>query len=122
MKFYIILLYLLSLFDIINKTVDNDHIIGQASYYHDKFDGRIAADGSVFNQNKLTAASNKFELGDSVIVWRVKNKDTFKVKVKITDRMSKKYGKLRYLDLSKKAMKELKGLREGIITVYIQKL
>lgn len=94
---------------------------GSASYYNEPFHGQRAADGSIYNKYKLTAASNYFDLGDILVVWRVKNGDTFKTKVKVTDRMSEKYGEKRKLDLSEKAMSELQGIEEGVIDVHIHK-
>lgn len=91
---------------------------GKASYYHDKFEGRITASGEIFNQNKITAASNKIPLNSKVKVWVKGKEDTLLIRV--NDRMSKKYGEIRDLDLSKQAMKELagkQGIRDGVITV-----
>ena len=41
---------------------------GIASFYHDKFEGRMTATGEVFDNEKFTAASNHFKLGTYVKV------------------------------------------------------
>lgn len=107
---------------LLNSVILNEPEKIRASFYSEPFHGKRAADGSIYDKYKLTAASNYFDLGDVLMVWRVKNGDTFKTKVKITDRMSEKYGKRRKLDLSEKAMSELQGIEEGVIDVHIHKL
>lgn len=89
-----------------------------ASFYHSKYEGRKAADGSIFHQNKLTAASNIFKLGDSVRVTNLKNGKS--VEVKITDRMAPHYRNR--IDLSKRAYKQLADLNTGVIKVNVEKL
>lgn len=93
-------------------------ITTSATYYHQKYHNRKAADGSTFSQYKLTAASNHYKLGDSVRVTNVKNGKT--VDVKITDRMAPKY-KTR-IDLSKKAFFKIASLESGIVDVKTEKL
>lgn len=90
--------------------------ITKATYYHDKYVGRKAADGSIFSQKKLTAASNIYPLGTIVTVTNTKNKNT--VTVKITDRLNKKYSDR--IDLSKLAFKELDNLKKGILNVTVE--
>lgn len=87
-----------------------------ASFYHNKFQGRKTADGSNFDQNKFTAASNQFPLGTHLKVTH-QNKS---VEVKVSDRISKKYSSR--IDLSKAAFKELAHTDQGLIEVEIQKL
>lgn len=88
------------------------------SHYHDKYHGRRSADGSIFSQDKLTCASNKHKLGDSLRVTNPKNGKS--VDVKVTDRLSPKYGNR--IDLSKKAFKQIAELRQGVVPVEIEVL
>lgn len=109
----------LSLFPLTNSTASEqeEQKEGKASFYSGKFHGRTTASGDIFNRYKVSAASNQFPLGTILNIWRVKDKDTLKIKVKVNDRMAEHTGKLRTFDLSEKAMRELKGLKEGVINV-----
>ena len=40
-----------------------DALYGTASYYANKFEGRLTANGEVFSQQKMTAACNVLPLG-----------------------------------------------------------
>ena len=90
----------------------------KSSFYADKYHGRKAADGSIFRQDKLTCASNKHKLGDSLRITNVKNGKS--VDVKVTDRLHPNYG--HRIDLSKRAFKQIAELKTGIISVEIEKL
>lgn len=94
-------------------------VVSKATYYHDKYDGRVTADGSKFSQGSMTGASNYYKLGDSVRVTNRQNGKT--VDIKITDRMHSKYNKNR-IDLSKKAFKKIGMLEQGIIEVDVKRL
>lgn len=99
MRLIILLLFIFTSFSI-------DSLIGKASFYHDKFEGRKTASGEIFSQHKLTAASNNFKLGTKVKVTNLKNNKI--VVVKINDRMAVwTQNKGRIIDLSKKAAKIL---------------
>jgi rare lipoprotein A len=76
---------------------------GTASFYHDKFEGRLTANGEVFSQKKLTAAHNRLPLGTWVEVTNLRNKKT--VIVRINDRMHRNNPRL--IDLSSAAAAEL---------------
>lgn len=95
------------------------NVVSKATYYHDKYDGRVAADGSRFSQRAMTGASNYYKLGDSVRVTNSKNGKS--VDVKITDRMHTKYNKNR-IDLSKSAFKKIGMLDQGVIDVKTKRL
>jgi len=45
-----------------SKTIP-DALYGTASYYANKFEGRLTANGEVFSQQKMTAACNLLPLG-----------------------------------------------------------
>lgn len=93
-------------------------IVGVASYYHDKFEGRKTSNGEVFDQNKLTAASNIIPLGTWVRIVNPENDSS--VVVFINDRMHPKNRRL--LDLSKAAAKQLGYLHFGLIRVQAELL
>ncbi|MDI9337215.1 MAG: septal ring lytic transglycosylase RlpA family protein [Alphaproteobacteria bacterium] len=94
---------------------------GMASFYHEKFQGRQTASGSIFDQNKLTAASNIFPLNTWVHVINFKNNDT--IKVLINDRMHPKMLlKGRIIDLSKKGAQLLNFIHKGVLKVKVVSL
>src|SRR5678810_963769 len=78
-------------------------LYGTASYYGGKFNGRKAANGEVFNQNKLTAACNVLPLGTWIKVTNLRN-GRF-VTVKVIDRLHVRMK--RVVDLSKSAAQQL---------------
>lgn len=126
---FVIFLILLSGFALLyaveneKKVVEKATIEGKVSYYGGKFHGRKTASGEIFDKNKVSAASNKFPLGTSLMVWRVNEKgDTLNVKVKVNDRMAKSTGNKRLLDLSRKAMEKLEGVKAGVIRVNVELL
>lgn len=90
---------------------------GIASYYSDKFEGRRTANGEIFSNKNLTAASNFFEFGDSVEVKNLSNNKI--VKVKINDRMGNNG---RVIDLSKAAAQQLDFVEKGITKVKVTKI
>jgi len=88
---------------------------GRASFYHDKFQGRLTACGQRFNQSKLTAAHRKLPCGTKVKVTR---QDTGKsVIVTVNDRGPFVSG--RVIDLSKAAARKLGFLRRGLASVRL---
>lgn len=91
---------------------------GIASFYHDKFDGRLTANGEVFSQKKLTAAHNRLPLGTWVEVTNLKNKKT--VIVRINDRMHRNNPRL--VDLSSAAAKELGIGPNNLLRVKVERL
>ena len=112
---------LMSFYSINPAEAENQHRVptrkaGVASYYHDKFHGRITSSGDVFDQNKLTAAHNSLPLGTRLLVTNLKNNRS--VVVKVNDRMNKSNNRL--IDLSKKAAKELGFIRTGLTKVKIE--
>ena len=96
-------------------------IVGIASYYSSKFEGRKTASGAIFSQQKYTAASNNFPLGIYVRVTNPKNNQF--VIVKINDRMAVSMSKKgRIVDLTKLAAKEIGIIEQGIGKVLVQKV
>jgi len=99
------------------KSDDNSLVIeGEASYYGGDFHGKKTANGEIFDQNKLTAASKELPLGSKATVT---NEETGKsVDVKINDRGP--YVDGRVLDVSKGAAKKLDMIDEGTAPVTIE--
>jgi rare lipoprotein A len=90
---------------------------GIASYYHNKFQGRKTASGERYDRHKLTAASNKFKIGDSVRVTNTKNGKS--IDVTVNDRMANN-GRL--IDLSRSAADSLGFIKDGLVLVKVSRL
>jgi rare lipoprotein A len=89
---------------------------GEASFYHDEFEGKKTATGETFSQQKLTAASRVLPLGSRVTVTNVENGK--QVTVKINDRGP--YVDGRVIDLSKKAARKLGIVKQGVAPVRVE--
>src|SRR5690554_396904 len=90
-----------------------------ASYYHDKFDGRKTASGTVFSNKEYIAAHKTLPFGTVVRVTNLSNEES--IIVTITDRGP--FVKGRQIDLSKQAFIDLtKDLNKGIVKVKIEVL
>lgn len=89
---------------------------GQASYYHDKFQGRTTANGEKYRKHKLTAAHQTLPFGTKVKVINQTNGK--KVKVRINDRGP--FVKGRIIDLSKRAAKKIDMMDAGVTDVKIK--
>ncbi len=92
--------------------------VGLASWYGPGYHGKQAADGSRYNQRKLTAAHRVLPFGTMVRVTNLENGR--EVNVKITDRGPFVDGRI--LDLSKKAAKKLKMVDRGVVRVRVEVL
>ncbi len=91
---------------------------GIASYYHNKFEGRKTANGEIFTQKGMTAASNTHPLNCWVRVTSSRNKKS--VIVRITDRMHPKNPRL--IDLSRSAAAKLGYIGRGLTRVKVEYL
>jgi rare lipoprotein A len=89
---------------------------GIASFYANKFNGRRTANGEIFNQKNLTAASNTLPLNIWVKVTNLHNKKS--VVVRITDRMHKR--NKRVIDLSKASAHLLGYTGYGLTHVKVE--
>lgn len=88
-----------------------------ACYYHDKFNGRKTADGSVFSNNKLTAAHKTLPFGTKLEVINLENSKS--VVVTVTDRGPFTRGM--EIDLTRKAfMKITDDSKKGKLKVAIK--
>ncbi len=88
---------------------------GIASYYADKFHGRLTANGERFDQNKLTAAHRTLPFGTRVRVRNLRNDKV--VVVRINDRGP--FVDNRIIDLSRAAAEALEMIRDGVVPVEV---
>ena len=95
-----------------------DALYGTASYYANKFEGRLTANGEVFSQQKMTAACNVLPLGTWIKVTNLYNGRT--VIVKVNDRLH--YKNKRLVDLSKIAAKKIGYTGGGLTKVKVEPL
>ena len=90
--------------------------IGMASWYGPPYHNHQAADGSVFDQNALTAAHRTLPMGTTVRVTNLETNQS--IVVKITDRGPFVAG--RTLDLSLAAAKAIGVYRMGLAKVKVE--
>ncbi len=88
---------------------------GFASYYADKFEGKLTASGKLYNGAKFTAAHRTLAFGTLVIVTNISNGKS--VTVTINDRGPFVSGRI--IDLSKAAARQIDMLGAGIVRVTI---
>jgi rare lipoprotein A len=89
---------------------------GLASWYGDKFHGRLTASGEVYDMHQLTAAHKTLPLGTVVKVTRPENGKS--VEVRVNDRGPFVAG--RVIDLSRAAAKVLGLGGEGLARVRLE--
>lgn len=91
---------------------------GKASWYGEKFHGKLTASGHKYNMNQKTAAYHHAPFGSILKVTNKSNGKSVKVIVTDTGAFEKKYG--RKIDLSKASFKKIAKLNEGIIDVKVE--
>lgn len=91
---------------------------GIASYYHNKFNGRMTSNGEIFRNDSLTAAHKKLPFGTWVKVTNLTNDSI--VIVRINDRLPQ--SSTRSIDLSQAAARKLNMMRAGIVKAKIEVL
>lgn len=89
----------------------------KATYYSDFFVGRETKSGEIFDQNKLTCASNIYPIGTRLKVTNIENGKTVVVRVNDTGSFKRVT-----LDLSKKAFRKIADLEIGVVKIKIKKL
>ena len=89
---------------------------GKASYYADRFEGGLTANGEKYKHNKMTAAHKTLPFGTIVKVTNIKNSKS--VEVRINDRGPFVEGRI--IDLSKSAAEELDFVNDGLAEVKIE--
>ena len=92
-----------------------EKMIGVASYYALKFEGKKTASGAIFHHEKMTAACNKLPLGTKVRLRNLKNNKT--VEVVINDRLAPR--NKRIIDLTRAAARKLEMLGAGLVKVEL---
>ena len=90
--------------------------VGKASYYSNKFQGKIMANGDRYRKGKLTAAHKTLPFGTKVMVTNQQNGKT--VKVKITDRGPHVRGRI--VDLSRAAANRIDMVEAGTVPVKLK--
>lgn len=101
---------------ICSKLFSQDTIYGQASFYADKFNGRLTANGEVFDNQLLTAAHKQLAFNTVVKVTNLKNQKS--VIVRINDRGP--FVGDRVIDLSRAAANQIGMVNDGIADVRIE--
>jgi len=93
-------------------------LVGTASYYADKFNGRQTASGEIYDGKKLTAACNALPLGTWIRVTNLSNSRS--VVVKTNDRLHPRMQ--RVVDLSRAAAEKLGYIGKGLTRVKVEVL
>ncbi len=91
---------------------------GTASYYSNKFQGRLTSNGELYDKDKMTCAHNSLPLGTWVKVTNLRNKKS--VMVRVTDRLHHKNKRL--VDLSRAAASKLGYVKRGLARVKVEVL
>lgn len=89
---------------------------GKASFYADKFHGRLTASGEVFHQDSLTCAHKNLPFNTLLQVVNLRNGK--KVVVRVNDRGPFKAGRI--IDLSKAAARTLDMEGAGVTEVRVE--
>jgi rare lipoprotein A (peptidoglycan hydrolase) len=98
---------------------DESFMTGIASFYSSSLDGTLTATGERYRNNKLSAASNDFNLNTWVRVTNLSNNKS--VVLRINDRMHPRMQKKgRVLDLSRIAAKKLNFIKSGLTKVKVE--
>ncbi len=115
MKKLVLGIFLLS-FLILPGQADWTSDVGEASYYHDRFQGRPTASGELYQSTELTAAHRTLAFGTLIRVTRLDTDQS--VVVRVNDRGPHKEG--RVVDLSRRAAEEIGLVRSGVAEVRIE--
>lgn len=89
---------------------------GYASFYADKFEGRLTASGEKYYHEKSTAAHKTLKFGTVIKVTNLSNNKT--TAVRINDRGPHVKGRI--IDLSKSAAEKLDFINKGLTRVKIE--
>ena len=94
-------------------------ITGTASFYSVGFDGQQTANGEIYKNNRISAASNNLKLNTWVRVTNLSNGNS--LVIKINDRMHPRMKrKGRVIDLSRLAAKKLDFMEKGLTKVKLE--
>lgn len=87
-----------------------------ASFYHDKYHGRMTANGEIYNRDSLTCAHRTLPFGTKLLVTNVDNNKS--IEVVVNDRGP--FIKGREIDLSYAAADSLDFIEKGLQEVTIE--
>jgi rare lipoprotein A len=91
-------------------------LLGRASFYSNKFNGRRTSTGERHDNRLFTAASNHFPLGGKVVVHRL---DTERCAiVRVNDRMHGRHV-ARVIDVTRSVAESLNMVRSGVVLVRV---
>lgn len=90
----------------------------KASWYGPGFDGRLTANGEIYDQMAFTAAHKSWKFGTLLRVTNTINKRS--IVIRINDRGP--YIEGRSIDLSKGAAQELRMIKKGVVRVKIEEI
>ncbi len=101
------------------KAASGDLVTGIASFYSFNLDGTKTATGETYRNNKMSAASNDFDLNTWVRVTNLTNNKS--IIIRINDRMHPRMQKKgRVVDLSRVAAKKLDFIKNGLANVKVE--
>ncbi len=89
---------------------------GKASFYHDKFHGRLTSNGEIYDKNDFTAAHRSLPFNSIVHVSNKRNGKS--VIVRINDRGP--FVRSRIIDLSRSAAQKIEMVPYGVVPVTIR--
>lgn len=89
--------------------------VGNATFYHPKFQGSRTSDGGTYHQDSMTCAHKTYPLGTLLLVKNPRNGK--EVIVKVTDRGP--FSRRLMIDLSYRAAEALAIVRHGITPVEV---
>ena len=89
---------------------------GLASWYGHPYHGRRAANGEIYDMEKMTAAHRTLPLGTRLLVTNLRNGRT--VEVRVNDRGPVAAGRI--IDLSYAAAEELGAVSDGLFPVRVR--
>lgn len=92
-----------------------DTIVGRATYYSDKFQGRKMSNGEKYHRDSLTCAHMKLPFGTMLKVTNQKNNK--EVILRVTDRGP--HSKRFIIDVSRAAAETLGFSRDGVAKVQV---
>lgn len=104
--------------ELLIKSGTIESVVGFASYYARKFDGRRTTSGLRYNPDKLTAAHHSLPLGTVVRVFNPASRQ--EVHVTVTDRCAPR--SFHFIDLSRAAARKIGLFGKGKIRVVIMPL
>lgn len=89
--------------------------VGNATFYHNKFQGNRTSDGGTYHKDSMTCAHKTYPLGTLLLVKNPRNGK--EIIVKVTDRGP--FSRRLMIDLSYRAAEALEIIRHGICPVEV---